>query len=229
MIGSRLPRTSRGHVLINDGQLKQGLGLLDEAMVAVTAGELPPIVSGVVYCGVIKRGYGSLIYSANIEAAKPGMWWVHGHLAGAEEPHLFLELLDRLLARLTEDLDRRQRQELGEPIEAGPGHVHVAVERGRIGVDMDDGHPSAVLAEVHAVRSDLRLLALDEVSQIRDLAPQLFERSLANLRRVNVDERLGHLGHCTLKSAKPVSSISGTSGEKCLTRCISPPIRAYPR
>ena len=43
----------RGHVLIETGRLKEGLRLLDEAMVAVTAGELSPIVSGIVYCGVI--------------------------------------------------------------------------------------------------------------------------------------------------------------------------------
>jgi DNA-binding CsgD family transcriptional regulator len=43
----------QGHLLIKDGQVKQGLGLLDEAMVAVTSGELSPIPTGWVYCGVI--------------------------------------------------------------------------------------------------------------------------------------------------------------------------------
>jgi DNA-binding CsgD family transcriptional regulator len=43
----------RGHILIQNGHLTDGLGLLDEAMVAVTARELSPIVSGIVYCGVI--------------------------------------------------------------------------------------------------------------------------------------------------------------------------------
>ena len=42
-----------GYMLIKDGQVKQGLGLLDEAMVAVTTGELSPIPTGLVYCGVI--------------------------------------------------------------------------------------------------------------------------------------------------------------------------------
>jgi hypothetical protein len=43
----------RGILLIRQGRVVEGLGLLDEAMVALTAGELSPIVNGFVYCGVI--------------------------------------------------------------------------------------------------------------------------------------------------------------------------------
>jgi DNA-binding CsgD family transcriptional regulator len=43
----------RGILLIKQGRVVEGLGLLDEAMVAVTAGELSPMVNGFVYCGVI--------------------------------------------------------------------------------------------------------------------------------------------------------------------------------
>ena len=43
----------QGHALIRLGAPEEGLRLLDEAMVAVTAGELSPIVTGLVYCGVI--------------------------------------------------------------------------------------------------------------------------------------------------------------------------------
>jgi DNA-binding CsgD family transcriptional regulator len=42
-----------GHILIRLGRLEEGVALLDAAMVAVTAGELSPIASGIVYCGVI--------------------------------------------------------------------------------------------------------------------------------------------------------------------------------
>lgn len=43
----------RGHMLIKARRVREGLALLDESMVAVTAEELSPIVTGLVYCGVI--------------------------------------------------------------------------------------------------------------------------------------------------------------------------------
>jgi ATP/maltotriose-dependent transcriptional regulator MalT len=44
---------AQGNMLIREGEVKKGLELLDESMVAATARELSPIVVGVVYCGVI--------------------------------------------------------------------------------------------------------------------------------------------------------------------------------
>lgn len=43
----------QGLVRIRQGRVDEGLALLDEAMVAVTAGEVSPIYTGIVYCGVI--------------------------------------------------------------------------------------------------------------------------------------------------------------------------------
>ncbi len=48
-----LAAQDQGIMLIGRGQVAEGLSLLDEAMVAVTADELSPIVNGFVYCGVI--------------------------------------------------------------------------------------------------------------------------------------------------------------------------------
>ncbi|MGA8218582.1 MAG: LuxR C-terminal-related transcriptional regulator [Solirubrobacterales bacterium] len=44
---------AQGHALISLGRLREGLPLLDLAMVAVISGEVSPVSSGIVYCGVI--------------------------------------------------------------------------------------------------------------------------------------------------------------------------------
>jgi DNA-binding CsgD family transcriptional regulator len=44
---------AQGSMLIKAGRVSDGLGLLDEAMVAVAGGTLSPIATGIVYCGVI--------------------------------------------------------------------------------------------------------------------------------------------------------------------------------
>jgi DNA-binding CsgD family transcriptional regulator len=48
-----LAAQGQGILLIRQGRVMEGLGMLDEAMLAVTGGDLSPIVNGLVYCGVI--------------------------------------------------------------------------------------------------------------------------------------------------------------------------------
>jgi DNA-binding NarL/FixJ family response regulator len=43
----------RGHALVRLGRAEEGARLIDETMVAVTTGELSPIVAGIVYCNTI--------------------------------------------------------------------------------------------------------------------------------------------------------------------------------
>ena len=46
-------RHQEGRALIRKGEVEAGLTLLDEAMVAVVADELSPLMAGLIYCSVI--------------------------------------------------------------------------------------------------------------------------------------------------------------------------------
>ncbi len=48
-----MARHGQGRALIRLGRLEEGVALLDEAMISVTAGEVSAVVAGDVYCGVI--------------------------------------------------------------------------------------------------------------------------------------------------------------------------------
>jgi DNA-binding CsgD family transcriptional regulator len=47
-------RHQQGRIRLQQGQVEAGLALLDETMIAVVAGELSPLVTGLMYCSVIQ-------------------------------------------------------------------------------------------------------------------------------------------------------------------------------
>jgi len=49
-----LARLGQGRTLVKGGETSRGLNLLDEAMVAITAGEIGAVVAGIVFCAVIE-------------------------------------------------------------------------------------------------------------------------------------------------------------------------------
>jgi DNA-binding NarL/FixJ family response regulator len=50
---AEMARLGRGRSLIRLGQIERGIALLDEAMLAVTSGEVGPVTVGIVYCAAI--------------------------------------------------------------------------------------------------------------------------------------------------------------------------------
>src|SRR4030095_9493614 len=54
-----LARHGRGRALIQLGNIAEGVALLDEAMVAVIAGDVTPVLAGDIYCSVLEACQGT--------------------------------------------------------------------------------------------------------------------------------------------------------------------------
>lgn len=57
-----LGRLGRGQALVQRGEQAAGMASLDDAMVSVTAGEVTPLIAGLVYCAVIETCHDSFDY-----------------------------------------------------------------------------------------------------------------------------------------------------------------------
>ncbi|MBD0338202.1 MAG: response regulator transcription factor [Thermoleophilia bacterium] len=112
---------ARGWMLIRLGRVDEGLALFDEAMVSVVAGELSPVVTGIVYCAVIL--YCQQVY----EVRRAGEWTAALSRWCEEQPEL-VSFTGRCLVHRAEIMQLRGawRDALEEARRAGVRLVEVA-------------------------------------------------------------------------------------------------------
>jgi DNA-binding CsgD family transcriptional regulator/tetratricopeptide (TPR) repeat protein len=137
-----LARQGRGRVLVGLGRVAEGVTLFDEVMVAVTAGELTPIVSGVVYCSVISACFELLdIRRAQEWTEALNSWCVAqpGLVPYRGECLLHRAEMFRFRGRWTEALDEARR----------------AYEALVAGKRAGQGTAAYALAELHRLRGEI--------------------------------------------------------------------------
>ena len=132
----------QGHLMIKSGEVQEGLRLLDEAMVSVSTGELSPIPSGIVYCGVI------LGCQAAYELRRAAEWTVALSQWCEEQPDM-VAFTGRCLVHRTEIMALRGAwdQALEEARRAGGRCVQGNNRRAA-------GEASYLEGEVHRLRGD---------------------------------------------------------------------------
>jgi tetratricopeptide (TPR) repeat protein len=76
-------RIAEARSLIFEGEVRQGLELLDEAALAAVSGELDPLSTGVSYCELVCALQGLAQYDVAEEWTKAMERWRHGHAVGS--------------------------------------------------------------------------------------------------------------------------------------------------
>jgi tetratricopeptide (TPR) repeat protein len=193
-LGSRLDpgaaamgRVAEARGLILDGEVSQGLSLLNEAGVATVSGELSPLLTGVVYCELVCAFHALGQYDLADQWTEAMERWRHGQPVGSIHGRcrlhraeilrlrgLYTEAEDEAL-RACEELRPYLRREFGWPLsELGrirlrKGDIEGA-EEAFLAVHEAGWDPHPGLALVHLARGDLALAA----SSIRDALARSF-------------------------------------------------------
>jgi DNA-binding CsgD family transcriptional regulator len=178
-----LARHGRGRALVAMGRITPGLILLDEVMVSVTAGEVTPIVSGVIYCSVISACFELLDMRRAQEWTEALNGWCErqsGLVPYRGECLTHRADLLRLRGRWAEALAEAQRAfETQAAVHREGGTAYVIAELHRLRGNAAEAEAAYRIAAEHgrAPQPGLSLLRLAQGQ--RDLARASIERALA--------------------------------------------------
>jgi len=174
-------RVAEARNLILEGEVVQGLALLDEAAVVTVSGELPPLLTGVVYCELVCAlqavGQYDLAeqWTANMERWRQGqpVGSIHGRCRVHRAEILRLRgsyvEAEREALRACDELRPYLRRELGWPL-SELGRIRLrkgdidGAEEAFLAVHTAGWDPQPGLALVHLARGDVALAA----ASIRD-------------------------------------------------------------
>ncbi|MEZ0283916.1 MAG: LuxR C-terminal-related transcriptional regulator [Thermoleophilia bacterium] len=181
----------QGRNLIKGGRVEEGLALLDEAMLAVAAEELAPIITGIVYCGVI----------AGCEEAydlRRAQEWTDALSRWCERQPEMVAFSGRCLAHRAEIM--QVHGAWGDAL----AEAHRARERCEAMSPMDAGQALYLQGEVHRLRGDFA--AAEDAYRDANRSGREPQPGLALLRLAQGDARAagGAIHRAIAESAEPL-------------------------
>ena len=141
----------RGHALVRLGRVEEGLRLMDEVMVSVTAGELSPVVTGLVYCSVIA-------YCQDVFQLSRAQAWTQALTGWCEQQPEMVAHMGQCLIHRAEVLQLRGDWALGAAgSAAGNDTIRAVEEQFRLRVTRCTGRARSTACRVTSIRPKARI------------------------------------------------------------------------